>query len=152
MVRDLRRSAEHNPAYPAILLVQQGTVEQGRDWLERLWPEARAIADPERHLSRLFGIERGSIGQLASFGAIGCAVRAAVKGNRGGLVVGDPKLMPGLFAFDGDRLIWQHDFRNVGDHPDFDAIPALIAGALSYPISRAHCGARALATGYAARG
>lgn len=129
MVRDLRRSAERDPAYPALLFVQQGSVEQGRAWFARAWPEARAIADPDHRLARLFGVERGSLGQLASLGAIGCAVRAAVKGNRGGRVVGDPQLMPGLFAFDGDRLIWQHDFRNAGDHPDFDAVPGLIAGA-----------------------
>jgi hypothetical protein len=134
MVRDLRRSAERNPGYPAILFVQQGTVEQGQAWFAETWPEARAIADTDHRLAQLFGVERGSLRQLASLGAIGCAVRAAAKGNRGGLVVGDSKLMPGLFAFDGDRLIWQHDFRNVGDHPDFDAIPGLIAGSSSATI------------------
>lgn len=117
-MRDLRRSAEHDPGYPAILFVHQGTAEQGEDWFARFWPEA--------HLYQLFGIGQASVGQVASLGAVACIARAVLKGNSGGMVVGDSKLMPGLFAIESERIIWQHDFRHVGDHPDFADIPTLI--------------------------
>jgi hypothetical protein len=91
-----------------------------------LWPEASAIADPEMRLYRLFGIERGTLGQLLSPGIVACGIRAVVKGNVGGRAIGDPQLMPGLFAIENERVIWRHDFRHAGDHPDFGAIPTVI--------------------------
>jgi hypothetical protein len=27
--------------------------------------------------------------------------------------------MPGLFLVSGDTILWKHDFRHAGDHPDF---------------------------------
>jgi len=38
-------------------------------------------------------------------------------------------LMLGLFAIENERVIWHHDFRHAGDHPDFVTIPTLIARA-----------------------
>jgi hypothetical protein len=126
MVRDFRRSAEQNPAYPVILFVHQSTVEEGAALFATLWQDARAVADPEMRLYRFFGIERGTLRQLLSPGIVACGIRATVKGNIGGRAIGDPQLMPGLFAIENERVIWHHDFRNAGDHPDFGVIPALI--------------------------
>jgi hypothetical protein len=27
--------------------------------------------------------------------------------------------MPGAFLVQGDRVLWQHEYRHAGDHPDF---------------------------------
>lgn len=117
---------EQNPAYPTILFVHQSTSEEGAALFAGLWPAALAIADPERRLYNLFGIERGTLRQMVSPGVVACGIRATIKGNVGGKAIGDPQLMPGLFAIEDERVIWQHDFRHAGDHPDFAAIPALI--------------------------
>jgi hypothetical protein len=77
-------------------------------------------------LYRLFGVERGTLRQMLSPGVVACGIRATVKGNFGSRVIGDPQMMPGLFAIEHERVIWQHDFRHAGDHPDFATIPALI--------------------------
>jgi hypothetical protein len=124
-VRDLRRAAETNPHYPPVLLVYQGTVEEGGDFFAKLWPEARAIANPDRDLYAAFGIERGHSQQLLSAGVIACGIRATLKGNFNGRPQGDPRLMPGLFLVADDTIVWHHDYRHAGDHPDFAALPAL---------------------------
>lgn len=104
----------------------QHTVEEGRALSTDLWREVSAIADPEMRLYRLFGIECGSLRQMLSPGVVACGTRATVKDNFGGRAIGDPRLMSGLFAIEDERVIWRHDFRYVGDHPDLAAIPALI--------------------------
>jgi len=63
---------------------------------------------------------------MLSPGVVACGIRATVKGNFAGRAIGDPQLMPGLFVVEDERVIWQHDFRHAGDHPDFAAIPAII--------------------------
>jgi hypothetical protein len=30
--------------------------------------------------------------------------------------------MPGVFLVEDGRVVWQHDYRHAGDHPDFAAI------------------------------
>jgi hypothetical protein len=131
-VQDLRRSAEQDENYPAIVFVHQGTIEESAAFFGALWPGARAVADPEARLYALFGIERGTLGQMVSPGVVACGIRATAKGNFIGRTVGDPWLMPGLFVIqggiEGGRIVWQHHFRHAGDHPDFAAIPALLAG------------------------
>ena len=106
--------------------MHQSTVEEGAALFADLWPEAQAIADPERRLYSLFGVERGTLCQMVSPGVVACGIRATVKGNFGGRAIGDPQLMPGLFAIKNEQIVWQHDFRHAGDHPDFATIPALI--------------------------
>jgi hypothetical protein len=122
----LREVAEANPAYLPLLFVHQGTVEDARTFFNGFWPAAHAIADPDRQLYHAFGIERGGLRELASPPVIACTVRARAHGNRGGKPVGDPRLMPGLFVVVGDRIVWQHDYRHIGDQPDFAALPALV--------------------------
>ena len=124
-MRALREVAEANPAYPPILFVHQGTVEDANTYFKAFWPAARAIADPDRQLYRAFGIKRGTARELASPDVVACAVRSRIHGNRGGKPVGDPRLRPGLFLVAGDRILWQHHYRHIGDQPDFAALPGV---------------------------
>ena len=114
-----------------MLLVYQGTAEEGTDFFARFWPAARAIADPDFALYRAFGIERGGGAQLLSPGVIACGIRATLKGNFNGRPQGDPRQMPGLFLVAGTRILWHHDYRHAGDHPDFATIPARLAQSTS---------------------
>lgn len=127
MVGDLRNVASADAAYPPVLFVYQGTAEDGADFFGKLWPEARAVADPSRLLYRAFGVARGGLGELYGPGAAACYLRAATKGNLPGRTIGDPSMMPGLFLVEGDAIVWRHTFRNAGDHPDFASLP-LAAG------------------------
>jgi hypothetical protein len=33
--------------------------------------------------------------------------------------------MPGLFLVRGERVLWQHDFKHAGDHPDWARVGTL---------------------------
>ena len=108
-----------------VLLVYQGNVEDGAAFFAKLWPEVRAVADPAFRLYEAFGIQRGGSEQLLNPGVIACGIRSVLKGNFVGRPQGgDARLMPGLFLVADDRIVWRHDFRHAGDHPDFATIPA----------------------------
>ncbi|MFP4435683.1 MAG: SelL-related redox protein [Chloroflexaceae bacterium] len=125
-VRDLRQIAASDPSYPPVLFVYQGSSTDGTAFFERFWPEARAIADMPRRLYQAFGVQRGGVWEMLGPEVWACGLRAAGKGNTGGLPVGDPWIMPGLFLVAGDTIRWQHSFRHAGDHPDFAQIPAQV--------------------------
>ncbi|MCA8974708.1 MAG: AhpC/TSA family protein, partial [Planctomycetes bacterium] len=53
------------------------------------------------------------------------AWRAWRKGHGVGRPAGDPLVMPGVMVVDGGRILWEHPFRDVGDHPEVARIPEL---------------------------
>lgn len=124
MVGDLRAATEENPAYPPILFVNHGELDFAEPFFAALWPEARCIVDSERTLYHAFGVERARFGQILNPGVAACGIRAAGKGHMQTASKGDPKQMPGLFLLHGAHVLWQHDFKHAGDHPDWDALPA----------------------------
>jgi hypothetical protein len=128
-VAELRQVAAQDNYFPSILFVFQGSVAQGKVYFDEHWPEARAIADPRRRLYADFGIQRGSVNQVFGVGAIRATARAARQGHLPSAPIGDPRLMPGMFLVNGRRIVWQHYFQHIGDHPDLRQIPAIAAGA-----------------------
>ena len=56
--------AEADSSYPDILFFYQGSVEEGADFFERYWPEARAVSDLSKKLYHAFGLERGGFREL----------------------------------------------------------------------------------------
>lgn len=87
-------------------------------FLQRLWPDARAIADPDAHLYDLFSVGRAELGQLFSPAVWAAGVRAALKGSMQGRPVGDVARMPGFFLFHGARLVKLYEPKHAGDHPN----------------------------------
>lgn len=124
MVRDLREIAATNRSYLPILFFYQGNAADGKTFFNTFWPEARAVADESRIFYTAFGIQRGGMKEMLGPEVWACGVRAALKGNTGGLPSSDPWMMPGLFVVQGHMILWQHVFRHAGDHPDFTRIPA----------------------------
>jgi hypothetical protein len=122
-VADLRRTVQQQPDYPPLLFFYQGTVEDGQAFFDRLWPEARAVSDKAVFFYKRFQIERGGLREVLNPEVLACGVRAAGKGNTGGMPIGDPWIMPGLFLVRGERILWQHDFKHIGDHPDWAKLP-----------------------------
>lgn len=133
MVADLRQVAAENPAYPPMLFVFQGSVAQGKRYFSERWPEVRAIADPRRRLYGAFGIRRGSVNKVLGFGAIRASAQAALGGHSPRVPIGDPWLMPGMFVIHDTAVVWQHCFKHIGDHPDYEALADLASG-LAVPI------------------
>jgi hypothetical protein len=121
-VADLREAAS-DPGYPPVLFFFQGSVTEGRAFLRRYWPEARAVADPELSFYEAFGVNRGSLLQMFGPGVFVAGYRSRRKGHENGPRSGDIYRMPGAFLVQGDRVLWQHTYRHAGDHPDFRRIP-----------------------------
>ena len=121
-VADLRQVAQHTPNYPPILFVYHGSVEDGEDFFGALWPEARAVADPNKTLYTAFGIGRAGLRQIMSPEVAACAVRATAKGHLGGRPQGDTLTLPDLFLVHRDRVLWQFRARHVADHPDWQRL------------------------------
>ena len=126
-MQDVRFLVNTTPDFPVPLFFYLGTVEEGRTFLSKAWPEARAVSDPDKKFYRAFQLKQGNLGQGFGPGALACALRATAKGHRGGIPVGDPWQMPGMFLVQGEAVLWQHDFAHIGDHPDLTALPALAA-------------------------
>ena len=119
MVKDLRQATLRDASYPPVLFFHLGTIAQGEQFFAPLWPEARAVADPDRRFYEAFGVKQGSVGQMFGPATVACGIRATLKGNFARKPIGDPWTMPGLFLVRGTEVVWQHPFANAGDHPDF---------------------------------
>jgi len=52
---------------------------------------------------------------------------ARAEGHGGGERTGDIWRLPGVFLVQGARVLWSHEYRYAGDHPEWDRIPAPVA-------------------------
>jgi hypothetical protein len=125
-VSDLRSAAENDPDFPRVLFFFQGSATEGRAFLRRYWPEARAVADPDMKLYDLFGIRRASLLEALGPSVLAARSRARKKGFENGPRSGDIWRMPGCFVVRGERVIWEHQPAHAADHPDFGRLPTLI--------------------------
>jgi hypothetical protein len=119
MVRDLRRARSDLPGFPKTILFFMGDVSEGARFFRGRWPEAHAVADPERVFFEGFGCRRARFRELFGLRALRAGLRALRKGNGIGKPVGDPVVMPGALLMRGDQVAWSHDFDHAGDHPDW---------------------------------
>jgi hypothetical protein len=125
-IAGLRDATQRNPSFPPVLFFYQGSPTEGRAFLRRYWPEARAVADPEAVFYEGLGIGRGGLLQLFHPGVVPALFRARAAGHSGGEGAGgDPRRMPGLFVARGGEIVWSHRARHQGDHPEFGRIPRL---------------------------
>ena len=122
-MKELRQTVATAPNYVDILFFYQGSVEDGEDFFQRFWPEARAVSDLSRTFYVAFGLERAGIRQMFGPEVVACGIRAAKNGSYAGKPVGDTRMMPGAFLVQGERVLWQHNYRHIADHPDFAQLP-----------------------------
>lgn len=128
-VSDLRAAAEAVPGYPAVLFFSQGSPREARAFLRTYWPGVRVVCDPDLAFYEAFGIGRGGLLEMFGPRALGAMRRAKTKGHDVGERSGDIWRMPGLFLVRGARVLWSHDFRHAGDHPDFARVPEIARAA-----------------------
>ncbi len=122
-VADLRAIAEDNPHFPPVLFFFIGSPTEGRAFMRRYWPGARAVADPDKRIYAAFGMGRGNLLQMFGPGVWAGNRRARAKGNTQGKRSGDIWMMPGCFLVDGPRVLWAHEYAHAADQPDFASIP-----------------------------
>ena len=98
---------------------------EGREFFDEFWPEARAVSDPKGEIFSAMGVSRASLRQIFGPGVWVKALQAMKKGYRPGRAIGNPWLLPGIFLVENGSIRWQWRFKNIGDHPDFGALPGL---------------------------
>jgi len=121
-IADLREMCERDPGFPRPLLLFQGSPIEGRALLRRYWPQARAIADPDREFYEGFGVGRGGLLEMFRPAVWIAKSRAESKGHRNGPRSGDIWRMPGAFLTRDDEILWAHEYRHAADHPDYARI------------------------------
>jgi hypothetical protein len=122
---DAREAARTDPAFPLVLFVHQSSVADGADFFGWIEPTARAIADEGLVLYRGFGLERGGVKEVLGPADWACGLRASRKGHGVGRPVGHVWQMPGYSLVEGDRVVWEHCPRHIGDHPPWTALGRL---------------------------
>jgi hypothetical protein len=106
-----------------VVFVYQGTVEQGPMWFDRLFPGARAIADPDGDLYRAFGVARGGMREMFGAASWACGLRAVRQGHFVNRKIGDPWTLPTIVAVRDRSIVWEFRGEHAGDHPDVTTIP-----------------------------
>lgn len=122
----MRSIALKDKKYPSILFFGQGDILETKEFFDGFWPEARAVSDKEHFFYQAFGLKQASLTTMLTPTAWVRVVETAFKGNFVGKFVGDIWMMPGVFLVKNESIIWQHDFKHTGDHPDFAKIPQYI--------------------------
>ncbi len=124
-IADLRAKTESDPRFPRTLFFFQGGATEGRAFMRRYWPTARAVADPEAQFYADFGIERGSLLQNLGPSVLRARKRAVAKGHTNGPRSGDIWRMPGVILTRGEEILWVHAVQHAADHPDLDQLAEL---------------------------
>jgi len=122
-IGELRRLHDEGTGSPRILFVHQGTARDAEPLFEALWPEARAVSDPDLALYRAFGIGRGNPSHLLRPGLWKAGRRARRRGYRQTGIQGDPWLLPGYFLVEDGWVVWSYHSAHAGDLPDLAARP-----------------------------
>ncbi|TGL63803.1 SelL-related redox protein [Leptospira sarikeiensis] len=122
-VEDLRLFSSEMAALPPILFVYPDTLRKGEDFFSRFWPEAKVVADPSAVLYGMANVQEGNLLELAGPEVWVSAVRALAKGNFYGVQGRHLLRMPGVFLVLKDRILWEHQYRHIGDEPDWSKLP-----------------------------
>ena len=119
----MRRAREADPTFPAVAFVHPATQADGEGFFPGRWPTVPALADPDKALFGAFGLDRGSLLQLAGPKVWLAGLRAAASGHGVGLPKGDPLVLAGAFLVVGGRVTWEHRSAHTGDIVLAEAIP-----------------------------
>lgn len=103
-------------------MIYPAEVEEGREFFDRVWPAARAVADPVGGLFDHFDVSRAGIRQLFGPSVWGRLREVRGKGYRHRFPIGNPWLLSGMFLVQDGRILWQYRYRHIGDHPDLSEV------------------------------
>ena len=122
---DLREATESDPGFPDVLLFFQGSPIEGKAFLRRHWPAARAVSDADSFFYDAFGVTRGGLVEMFRPAVWTAKARAEARGHSNGPRQGDIWRMPGAFLVREDCVLWAHEYRHAADHPDYASLAEL---------------------------
>ncbi len=126
----LAREAPHD----RIHLVAMADPDLAREFLRRHPTPHSMVCDPQRRLFEAFGLERGTLGQLAGPKVWARGAKAFAAGYRQGRTLGDPAQLPGAFILDGSgRVVWSHLAKHAGDTAEPSVLSAMLRAQSASP-------------------
>ncbi|TGM07220.1 AhpC/TSA family protein [Leptospira barantonii] len=124
-ISDLREISESCLSFPPILFFFPGTPNDCEKFFEGVWEDASVVADPNTEFYRDLKLDTADLVQLASPEVLIGTARATLKGHFYGIPGRNPLQMPGVFLVVQDRIVWEHRYRHIGDHPDWKNLPGV---------------------------
>jgi hypothetical protein len=83
------------------------------------------VADPQKQVYALYGIERGKLGGFLAPGALVASLKATVRGHMHGRCEGSELQLPGDFIVDeSGKIAFVHRGRHIGDNTPLDTLLA----------------------------
>ncbi|XDD51379.1 SelL-related redox protein [Leptospira sp. WS92.C1] len=130
-VHDLREISETCLSFPPILFFFPGNLEETRNFFEGTWEDASVVSDTNVEFYQDLGLSNAGLLQLAGPEVLVATARATLKGFFYGIPGRNSLRMPGAYLVVQDRIVWEHSYRHIGDHPDWKNLPGvrLIPGA-----------------------
>jgi hypothetical protein len=128
-VAQLRREqGRFEAAGLGVVLVGMGTPAESEAFRRLLDVRFPLVCDPDRSLYELYGLRRGSVGQVASAGVLLRSVRALLQGHLPGMPQGDVLQLAGAFVVDrSGEVRFRHLSRDAADHPKVDDLLGAVA-------------------------
>jgi peroxiredoxin len=106
-----------------VVSVAQGKPRHAERYCGRLAPSVQCLMDEGPDPYFAYGLGQGKLSELASFQVVKATLRAFSRGSTIGEIIGDPKMMPGMFLIDPHgRIQYAYYSRHAGDHPNVDEI------------------------------
>ncbi|RHX83113.1 SelL-related redox protein [Leptospira stimsonii] len=130
-VQDLREISESCLSFPPILFFFPGELEEAKEFFRGIWEDASVVADSKVEFYQNLGLKNATLVQLAGPEVLIGTARATLKGLFYGIPGRNSLRLPGAFLVVKDRIVWEHQYRHIGDHPDWRNLPGvtLIPGA-----------------------
>lgn len=124
-IADLKEIFETCLSFPPILFFFPGNLGDCERFFEGVWKDACVVSDPETEFYQDLELKTANIIQLASPEVLIGTARAALKGHFYGIPGSNTLQMPGVFLVVRDRIVWEHRYRHIGDHPDWKNLPGV---------------------------
>ncbi|TGK34872.1 AhpC/TSA family protein [Leptospira gomenensis] len=124
-VSDLREISESCLSFPPVLFFFPGSETEAAALFSGIWDDACVVFDPEVSFYEDMELSTGTFSQLIGPEVFFGTARAVLKGHFYGIPGSNSLRMPGVFLTVRDRIVWEHRYRHIGDHPDWKNIPGV---------------------------
>lgn len=122
-----REQSQFDAAGVQAIAIGMGQPGDAQSFCRARAPHVTCLADPSKAAYAAYGLTRGKVLEVMGPEAAVSAARAALKGFRPGMPVGDPWMMPGTFAIDTEGIVRAvHYARHSGEHPDLTRMRAAV--------------------------
>ncbi len=122
-----RASPDLRAAGLAVAVVGMGTPEQTAAFVREVQAPFPVLSDPERAAYRAYGLVEAGARQFLSPATGKALVGALLRGNRGGVPIGDVRQVGGAFVIGRDGIVrWANPSAYAGDHASPEELIAAV--------------------------